>query len=195
MDIAGIALTVRPLESSYERLIALRSTSPLVEPTDLLDDQAPIPPPPWRRVSHEVAVPDGDLEAVRAHVLGYDVLRYAGVGVLGDTAGAVDGATVLQRLPRSGPGVLAPCRIVTVLDEPDAVGFLYAALPGHPLAGEEAFVGRRLGDGTVVCRVTSRSRPDAALAERTGPLLTAFQRWAARRYVAGMVAAARHARP
>lgn len=41
---------------------------------------------------------------------------------------------------RFGPvSVLAPCRVIDVLEGPDRLGFAYATLPGHPEHGVESF--------------------------------------------------------
>ncbi len=56
-------------------------------------------------------------------------------------------------------GVVAPCRVVQVVDEPGRRGFAYGTLPGHPEQGEESFVVSREADGTVTFTVTAFSRP------------------------------------
>ena len=53
---------------------------------------------------------------------------------------------------------IAPCRIVWVVDEPDAFGFGYGTLQGHPEEGEESFVVRG-GPGGARFEVTALSRP------------------------------------
>jgi uncharacterized protein (UPF0548 family) len=77
-----------------------------------------------------------------------------------------EGETVLV-LIRLGPvQVIAPCRIVYVVDEADRFGFGYGTLPGHPESGEESFIVNRDGDDTVFC-VSSFSRP-SGIATRIG---------------------------
>jgi uncharacterized protein (UPF0548 family) len=192
MDIAGRVATTLPTRALVEELVAARSATPTSAPTDLLADPDADPGPGWHRLDVTSTVPDGDLEAVRDHVLSWQVLRHVGIGVQADTGMAVAGATVVQRMPGRGPGLLAPCRVVAVADTADHVGFVYAALPGHPFTGEEAFQARRGEDGTVVCRVTSRSRPRARAAAALAPLLRGFQHTVARGYLHGMAAAARN---
>ena len=83
-----------------------------------------------------------------------------------------------------GPvAVLAPCRVTAVLDEPDCRGFSYAALPGHPLVGQESFTVERGRDGAVVLRIRSVSRP-TGLPGLAPPLARAAQRLVNRRYAA-----------
>ncbi len=90
---------------------------------------------------------------------------------------AAEGEVVRCRL---GP-LPVPCRVVWVLDEPDARGFGYGTLPGHPESGEEAFVVLREGD-QVSLRVTAYSRPGRLLTRLAGPAGRWGQRLVVRRY-------------
>lgn len=83
--------------------------------------------------------------------------------------------------------VVAPCRIVAVVDEPDRFGFAYGTLPGHPEVGEEAFVVTRDGDATRF-DVIAFSRPADRLGQVTAPLGRFLQRRYTDRYVAGLAA-------
>ena len=74
-----------------------------------------------------------------------------------------------------------PCRVVWVLDEPDAWGFGYGTLPGHPETGEEAFVIRRAG-GVVTFGVTAYSRPGTLATRLAGPVARGGQALAVSRY-------------
>ena len=93
------------------------------------------------------------------------------------------GATVVNAAPFGPVAVLAPCRVTAVLDEPDCRGFSYAALPGHPLVGQESFTVERGRDGAVVLRIRSVSRP-VGLPGLAPPLARAAQRLVNRRYAA-----------
>lgn len=74
-----------------------------------------------------------------------------------------------------GPGqMVAPCRIVRVIDQFDKFGFACATLPGHPARGEEAFVVERRSDGTFFS-ITAFSRPADLLARLAGPFGRAIQ--------------------
>jgi uncharacterized protein (UPF0548 family) len=77
-----------------------------------------------------------------------------------------------------------PCRVVWVVDEPDARGFGYGTLPGHPERGEEAFVVRREpgDDPLVTVRMRAYSGPGIALTRVAGPLNRVGQRLAIGRY-------------
>ena len=94
---------------------------------------------------------------------------------------AAEGEVVRCRL---GP-LAVPCRVVWVLDEPDARGFGYGTLPGHPESGEEAFVVVRAGD-EVALRVTAYSRPGSVLTRLAGPVGRWGQRLVVRRYAAAL---------
>lgn len=63
---------------------------------------------------------------------------------------------------------------------------VYGTLPVHVESGEEAFLIDLAPDGTVTGRVIAFSRHAWWLAKLGGPVARAVQRWANRRYVAGM---------
>ena len=89
----------------------------------------------------------------------------AGLRVAASSDRVHEGAVVRCRV-----GALRiPCRVVWVLDEPDAQGFGYGTLPGHPEAGEESFVVSRAGD-VVTLTVTAYSRPGLAVTRWAGPV-------------------------
>lgn len=89
-------------------------------------------------------------------------------------------------LPLGPLRVLAPCRIVYVLEEPYRRGFAYGTLPGHPERGEESFVVTRSPDGEVRFTVTAFSRPADLLARLGAPVAGRIQRRVTRRYVEGL---------
>lgn len=63
---------------------------------------------------------------------------------------------------------------------------VYGTLPVHVESGEEAFLIDLAPDGTVTGRVIAFSRHAWWLAKLGGPVARVVQRWANRRYVAGM---------
>ncbi len=101
----------------------------------------------------------------------------AGLRVAAEAARVVEGAVVVCRL---GP-LRIPCRVVWVVEEPDRVGFGYGTLPGHPEAGEEAFV-LELDDDVVHLSVTAYSRPGRWFTRLGGPVGRVLQRRVVRRY-------------
>jgi uncharacterized protein (UPF0548 family) len=79
--------------------------------------------------------------------------------------------------------IAAPCRVVYVVDDDATKGFAYGTLPGHPERGEEAFVVRRLEDGTVTFTVTAFSRPARWYSRLGAPVTRRFQRRITDRYL------------
>ena len=66
--------------------------------------------------------------------------------------------------------IWSPCRVLTVVDEPNRRGFFYGTLPGHAEIGEEAFLVEMDGDGQVRYRVRAFSRPGPRWAQLLGPV-------------------------
>jgi uncharacterized protein (UPF0548 family) len=71
--------------------------------------------------------------------------------------------------------VLAPCRIVYVIDERQSFGFGYGSLPGHPEQGEEAFLLDQLGEMSVRFTIRAFSRPAALFVRATSPVSRIIQ--------------------
>jgi uncharacterized protein (UPF0548 family) len=86
---------------------------------------------------------------------------------------------------RLGP-LPVPCRVVWVVDERHRAGFGYGTLPGHPEAGEEAFVVTRDPSGAVTFTVSAYSRPGLLLTRLAGPFGRWGQRLMIRRYAAAL---------
>jgi uncharacterized protein (UPF0548 family) len=100
------------------------------------------------------------------------------------------GTTVLIVL-RLGPlEVVAPDRVVACIDKPDAFGFAYGTLAGHPERGEESFVVRLGPDGAVTVTVTVVAEPASRWLALAGPALRLVQRRAVRTYVTALGRAA-----
>ncbi len=90
-------------------------------------------------------------------------------------------ATITARV--AGVTVEEPVQVVAVVDSPTRVGFSYRALPGHPVAGEEAFIVHRAGDH-VFLTVRSLTAPAATQPWRAlHPFLRIAQVFARRRYL------------
>lgn len=78
----------------------------------------------------------------------------------------------------------APCRVVSVVSEPDRRGFAYGTLPGHPESGEELFSVRYdPADDTAYAQVREFSRPATRWIKAGGPVASSAQRLIARRYL------------
>lgn len=133
-------------------------------------------------------------QAAGEALISWEVHRRAGLGVVSRSPTARRGAVVVLRAGVGPLRVLAPCRVVYVIEGGRRRGFAYGTLPGHPATGEEAFVVERHEDDAVSLRITAFSRPRAWYARLGGPLTTIFQNLATRRYAAAAraVAADRH---
>lgn len=124
-------------------------------------------------------------------VLAWVAQRRSGVRVEASTPQAEPGTVLRLRI---GPGclaVVAPARVVHVVDEPRRRGFAYGTLPGHPESGEESFVVELGPDEAVSFTVTAYSRPGSLLVRLAGPVNRAFQRFMAGRYLRAVERAVR----
>ena len=112
---------------------------------------------------------------------GRDALRtwvaHAGIGASIEPAGqaVVAGATLLVVLRRGPVHVVAPDRIIGVIEEPRRFGFAYGSLPGHPERGEESFVVEHLPEGTVRASIRVQAGPGTLAARAVAPLVRRLQ--------------------
>jgi uncharacterized protein (UPF0548 family) len=135
-----------------------------------------------------------DFDAAVQAVLGWGAQRGSGVRVEPSSPVARPGTVLRLHL---GPGplaVIAPARVVYVVDEPRRGGFAYGTLPGHPESGEESFLVELRAEDVVVFTVGSYSRPGTLLTRVAGPVNRAFQRFMAGRYLAAVRRAVEAAR-
>jgi len=110
----------------------------------------------------------------------------AGIGVEPADAPITVGTTVAL-VTRMGPlHVLAACRIVAVVDEPDRYGFAYGTLPAHPEEGEESFVVVRDASGLVRFEIVAFSRPHDLLTKIGNPVARKVQEHTGRKYLEGL---------
>jgi uncharacterized protein (UPF0548 family) len=119
-------------------------------------------------------------------VLSWEMHRRAGLTVQPSDPVAREGSVVALVFGASKFGVVCPCRVVYVVEEPGRRGFAYGTLPGHPEEGEESFMVTHEPDGSVVLRITAFSRPANALSRLGGPLTQRVQDWITDRYVAAL---------
>jgi uncharacterized protein (UPF0548 family) len=80
-------------------------------------------------------------------LLGWELHLRAGLRVHASSPVAYEGGVVATVLGVGRVGVVAPCRVVRVVNEPNRRGFAYGTLRGHPKVGEESFVVSYAGDG------------------------------------------------
>jgi uncharacterized protein (UPF0548 family) len=110
----------------------------------------------------------------------WGMLRGAGLKVEATTEVAAVGSEVIVHL---GP-VLAPCRVVYVVDEPNRRGFAYGTLPGHAESGEELFVVRyEPATDEVYADVTAFSRHATWWSRLASPVTSLAQRVITKRYL------------
>lgn len=147
-------------------------------------------PANYRDDRYEVELGRGDetWERAVAALKNWGPQRGSGLLVAADGPVA-DGTTVVIAAPLPVGFAVAACRVVGVVDGPDAWGFAYGTLPMHPEEGEEFFAVRR-SDGVVTFEIVAFSRPRHLLARLGGPAARALQVRATRRYLAAMQAAA-----
>jgi uncharacterized protein (UPF0548 family) len=123
-------------------------------------------------------------------VLGFGMQRSAGFEVVSPEATAREGLDVTLRA-RFGPlRIVAPTRVVYVIDEPDRRGFAYGTLPGHPESGEEAFIVERR-DGCTFVEVRAFSRHGRWFTKLGAPVARHVQRRTTRQYVESVKRAAK----
>lgn len=117
-------------------------------------------------------------------VLGWQMHRGAGLDVRATAPRAEVGTIALVTFVRGLPiGLSAPCRVLSLADEPDRQGFTYGTLPGHLESGEERFEVVRDGRGVVTLRIVAFSRHSPGPARWLGPLTSSGQRVVTGRYV------------
>lgn len=81
----------------------------------------------------------------------------------------VAGESLIVLIGSRALSIAAPCRIVSVVDDEDVVGFAYGTLPGHPEQGEESFQICRSEDGAVIFKISPFSRPRSNIVKLAGP--------------------------
>ena len=113
---------------------------------------------------------------------GWQLQRCAGLVVATSHDTVTIGVTVLNAIP-DRPGLVAPCRVVDVVDDHRRRGFSYGTLPGHPLRGEERFTVEFDAAGRVVLHIVSFSVP-TGLARLAPPVARLGQRALNGRYAA-----------
>jgi uncharacterized protein (UPF0548 family) len=141
------------------------------------------PPAGYRHFSTSRRLASRDLDRLTEEVMTWQVQARSGLRVATSTQRIEVDTVVVLRLGVGPAALTIPCRVVTVIDEPDRRGFAYGTLPGHPESGEEAFVLSRGPDGGVAFGISAFSRPASRLARLGGPLATQAQRLMTARYL------------
>lgn len=140
---------------------------------------------------------DAVFDAATQTLLRWDMHRAAGLSIPASTAAPAPGAVVESTIGWGPVKQRVPCLVVAVVDQPDAQGFAYGTLPGHPESGEESFVVERRAGGApageaaeVWFHVRAFSRPASRLSRWSGPLGRVAQHVVTDRYAAALMSVA-----
>lgn len=186
MNLGGVRFG-RLSDGERDRLLAEARASDLTyDHVGSTLDTAPNPAAPIREHHVDVGRGDGAFELAREGLRSW--VTHTGINAAIEPPGQLVelGATVLVVL-RVGPAyVIAPDRVVRVIDEPARFAYAYGTLPGHPERGEEGFIVEQLDDGTVRVTIRVQARPATLAARAAAPLVTLLQRAALRRYLAAV---------
>lgn len=198
MNIAGISWGT-PSARDRDRLLAAARRSALTYD----HEGSTLDPARWSaadvRVHHlDVGTGAADFAAARTALRTWVPQRGISASVEPDGQPVEPGATVLVVL-RYGPwSVVAPNRIIAVIDEPRSFAFAYGTLPGHQAQGEESFAVEHRADDTVWATIRVQATTATLLARLGTPIVKWLQEAALRKYltaVAAHVEAERMARP
>jgi uncharacterized protein (UPF0548 family) len=135
-----------------------------------------------RFIERQVIGPASVFDAAAAYVLGFGMQRGAGFTVSSTSARAGEGVELTVRAWFGPVRMVAPTRVVYVVDESDRQGFAYGTLPGHPERGEELFLVERAG-GQTWAEIRAFSWPGRWYVRLGGPVVRRIQRRATRRYI------------
>lgn len=113
--------------------------------------------------------------AGREGLRGWVPQRGIGATVTPADQGVDNGATVLLLLRRGPFHVVAPVRVVAVVDEPQRFAYAYGTLPGHPERGEESFAVELLPDGAVRATIRVAAGPATWAGRVASPILRGLQ--------------------
>src|SRR5450432_1825020 len=146
--------------------------------------QGPDLPTGYRVLRRRVTLPASvAFASARDAIFGWQLQRRAGVRVTSSSPAVEIGVVVDLKIGVGLLAVVAPCRVVFVVDEPERCGFAYGTLPGHPESGEESFMVERPPDATLTLAITAFSRPATRLSKVAGPLGRRIQDIVTSRYL------------
>jgi uncharacterized protein (UPF0548 family) len=143
-------------------------------------------PAGYRHVVRRAALGQGRdaFERCAMALMTWGVHRAAGIDVRASHTPAQVDTVVSQLVGFRGVGVVAPCKVIYVVDETDRRGFAYGTLPGHPESGEESFAVSILDDESVALDLRSFSRPGNVISRIGRPVSHWVQDKMTDRYVA-----------
>ncbi len=145
-------------------------------------------PPGYRHLRRSTVLGSGDavFERTSAAVLDWQVQRRSGIDVQAADRSLALGDVVRLRIGVGAFRLGAPAQVVGIVDEPDARGFAYGTLPGHPERGEESFTVRRRPGGEVRLEIVAFSRPARWYSRLGAPLTRLAQDRMTERYLAAL---------
>jgi uncharacterized protein (UPF0548 family) len=143
-------------------------------------------PSGYRHVVRRAALGQGraTFDRCATALMTWSLHRESGIDVRASHSPAQVGTVVSQLVGVRGLGLVAPCKVVYVVDEADRRGFGYGTLPGHPESGEESFIVSILDDESVALDLRSFSRPGNVISRIGQPVSHWVQDKMTDRYVA-----------
>lgn len=144
-------------------------------------------PPGFLRHQRSRILRRRDFESAVHDLLSWRAHERAGLRVAASDIPLREGTVVLMRLGVGPLSLRIPCRVTTLINEPQRRGFSYATLVGHPEVGEERFVLEHLNDGRIRFTITAISRPASRLARISGPMGRRFQLFMTERYLKALL--------
>jgi len=151
-------------------------------------------PAGYRHVVRRAALGHGraTFDRFATALMTWGVQRASGIDVRASHSPAQVGTVVSQRVGVGPLGLVAPCKVVYVVDDADRRGFAYGTLPGHPESGEESFAVSILDDESVALDIRSFSRPGNVISRIGRPVSHWVQDKMTDRYVAAAQRIARN---
>lgn len=145
-----------------------------------------------RHIGRDAVVGRGEpaFHAAGRHLMTWGMHRDAGFRVASSSTFAERGVDVALSTGPTWRPIVAPCRVVHTVAQPDRIGFTYGTLVGHPFSGEESFSVLITPDEQVRFVVIGFSRPGSALIRAVSPVVTRVADRITDRYVDAIRAAA-----
>ena len=192
MKFAGVGVGRLSERSRAELLRRAREATPTYDHLGSTLDPARWAEPAVHTHLLDVGRGEEAFRAARAALQTWVAQRGIGAEVIpANAAVAVDETVVL--VVRRGPFfMVAPTRVVKVVDGPRRFAYAYGTLPGHPESGEESFDVEQLPDDTIRVVIRVRAVPASLAARAAGPIALRLQAAALRGYldaIAGHVTA------
>jgi uncharacterized protein (UPF0548 family) len=148
-----------------------------------VDDQGQAAPSGFHTFTRTERLQRRDFDGAANDLFSWQLHERSGLRVWASDVPLRRDSVALMRLGAGRLGLRIPCRVVYVVDEPDRRGFAYGTLPGHPEAGQETFMLRRLKDGGIELTISAFSRPASPLAKLGGPIARLVQDIMTKRYL------------